>query len=231
MTRRKMQYWVIPPQANGEYVACMEDVLELYAEPFDSRRPVLGMDEQPVQLQQEVRAPQPATANHPERQDYEYKRAGVASLFLFTEPLSGWRQVSARERRTKQDWAQEVAALLRGRYADAEVVRLVCDNLNTHTAGAFYEAFPAAEARELVRRLEFHYTPKHGSWLNIAENELSAMSRQCVGKRRIGSIEELRAETEAWMKVSNESQRGVDWQFQVEDARLKLKTLYPKNIT
>jgi len=181
MTQRKMQYWVIPPKASGEYVACMEDVLELYAEPFAPRRPVLGMDEQPVQLQPEVRAPQPATADHPERWDYEYKRAGVASLFLFTEPLSGWRQVSVRERRTKEDWAQEVAALLRGRYADAEVVRLVCDNLNTHTAGAFYEAFPAQEARELLQRgvcQDFCVSPTAGYGFESAQTQNFRHSRQ-----------------------------------------------------
>jgi hypothetical protein len=140
----------------------------------------------------------------------------------------GWREVQVREHRTKVDWAEEMARLLRTRYQDAEKVILICDNLNTHTPGAFYEAFPAAEARELVRRLEFCHTPKHGSWLNVAENELSSMTRQCIGDRRFGSVEELRHETTAWAGNSNEKQRGVDWQFCIDDARRKLKSLYPK---
>jgi len=135
--------------------------------------------------------------------------------------------VQVRERRTKKDWALEVGELLRGRYAAAEVVRLVCDNLNTHTPGALYEAFAATEARELVRRIEFHYTPKHGSWLNIAENELSVMTRQCLWGRRIGEIEELQRETRAWAEATNKQQQGVDWQFKVDNARSKLKSLYP----
>lgn len=230
MTQQKIQYWVIPPQANSEFVARMEDVLELYAEPYDPRRPVLCMDEQPVQLQREVRVPIPASGSHPKRLDYEYERAGTASLFLFCEPLAGWRQVSARDRRTKQDWAVEVAGLLQGRYAEAEIVRLVCDNLNTHTPGAFYEVFPPSEARALVKRLEFRHTPKHGSWLNIAENELSVMTRQCLSGRRMGDIETLRRETQAWSEATNNRQHGVDWQFKIEDARTRLKSLYPKKL-
>jgi len=228
MTRRKIQYWVIPPKANGEFVAAMENVLETYAQPYDRQIPVLTMDEQPVQLLNETRQPIPATAHHPRRVDYEYERAGTASIFMFAEPLSGWRDVRVREHRTKVDWAVEMAALLRTRYQQADNVILVCDNLNTHTMGAFYEAFPAIEARELVRRLEFRYTPKHGSWLNVAENELSSMTRQCLADRRFGSITELARETAAWAQSSNNRQRGVDWQFCVEDARTKLKSLYPK---
>ena len=152
-------------------------------------------------------------------------------MFLFCEPLAGWRSVSIRERRTKVDWATEVAGLLRTRYARARQVILVCDNLNTHTIGAFYEAFPADEARELVKRVEFRHTPNHGSWLNIAENELSALTRQCVGRRRFGTIEELRAEAAAWSASVNAKQRGVDWQFRIDDARIKLKSLYPKTST
>ena len=160
--------------------------------------------------------------------DYEYERAGTASIFMFTEPLCGWRMVNVREQRTKVDWALEMADLLRTRYAEAEKVILVCDNLNTHTMGAFYEAFPARQARELVRRLDFRFTPKHGSWLNISENELSSLTRQCLKGRRIGDIAELRRETTAWATASNNKQRGVDWQFTINDARLKLKSLYPK---
>jgi transposase len=228
MNGRHIQYWVIPPNASGEFVAAMENVLETYALPYDPRFPKLCMDEQPVQLLKETRVPIPATKDHPKRVDYEYERAGTASIFMFTEPLAGWREVEVREHRTKVDWAVEMARLLRTRYQSAEKVILICDNLNTHTAGAFYEAFPAAEARELVKRLEFHYTPKHGSWLNVAENELSSMTRQCISHRRFGSIEELRRETTAWASHSNEKQRSVDWQFRVDDARIKLKSLYPK---
>ncbi len=228
MTRRKIQYWVIPPEASGEFVACMENVLETYAQPYDQRRPVVCMDEQPVQLTKETRTPIPATARRPKRVDYEYERAGTASLFMFTEPLAGWRDVKVREHRTKVDWALEMGALLRTRYAAAEKVILVCDNLNTHTMGAFYEAFPPAEARELVRRIEFRYTPKHGSWLNISENELSSLTRQCVTGRRLGDVEQLRRETQAWATATNDKQRGVDWQFRVDDARDKLKSVYPK---
>jgi len=227
MTKRKIQYWVIPPDANAEFAACMEDVLEIYAQPYDAAFPVVCMDEQPVQLTKETREPIAATSEHPRRVDYEYERAGTACIFMFAEPLSGWRKVSARPRRTKVDWALEMEELLRTRYADAEKVMLVCDNLNTHTRGAFYEAFEAKIARELVRRVEFHYTPKHGSWLNIAENELSSMTRQSVSGRRIENIEMLRAETSAWADSSNEKQRGVNWQFTVEKARIKLMSLYP----
>ncbi len=227
MTNRKIQYWVIPPDADAEFAACMEDVLETYAQPYDAAVPVVCMDEQPVQLTKETRKPIAATRKHPQRVDYEYERAGTACIFMFAEPLSGWRKVSARPRRTKIDWALEIEELLRTRYADAEKVILVCDNLNTHTRGAFYEAFDARKARELVRRIEFHYTPKHGSWLNIAENELSSLTRQSISGRRIESMEMLRTETSAWADFSNEKQRGVDWQFTVEKARVKLKSLYP----
>lgn len=228
MTKRKIEYWVIPPEADGEFAADMEVVLDTYATPYDARQPVVCMDEQPVQLLKETRVPVPATREHPRRVDYEYERAGTASIFMFCEPLSGWREVSVRERRTKIDWAKEVAELLQTRYASAEKVILVCDNLNTHTKGAFYEAFEAEEARRIVRRLEFRHTPKHGSWLNIAENELSSMTRQCVSDRRFASIELLREETAAWHQRSNARQRGVDWQFKVDDARVKLKAVYPK---
>jgi hypothetical protein len=180
MTKRKIQYWVIPPDADAEFAACMEDVLETYAQPYDAAFPVVCMDEQPVQLTKETREPIAATRGHPQRVDYEYERAGTACIFMFDEPLSGWRKVSARPRRTKVDWALEMEELLRTRYADVEKVILICDNLNTHTRGAFYEVFEAKRARELVRWIEFHYTPKHGSWLNIAENELSLMTRQSI---------------------------------------------------
>lgn len=228
MTNRKIDYWVIPPEADGEFVASMEEVLDTYAQPYDCRHPVLCMDEQPIQLLNETRVPIAATRDHPRRVDYEYERAGTASIFMFCEPLSGWRQVTVRDRRTKIDWAQEVEELMRTRYASAEKVILVCDNLNTHTKGAFYDAFAPEIARAVVRRLDFRHTPKHGSWLNIAENELSSMTRQCVSGRRFGTIEFLRTETAAWQHHSNTRQRGVDWQFKANDARFKLKAIYPK---
>lgn len=206
----------------------MENVLETYAEPYDSKFPVLCMDEQPVQLLKETRRPIAATKHHSRRVDYEYERAGTASIFMFAEPLSGWRAVRVREQRTKVDWAIEMQQLLRTRYAKAKKVILVCDNLNTHTMGAFYEAFPPEQARGLVRQLDFRYTPKHGSWLNVAENELSSLTRQCLRKRRLGDIQLLREETTAWERFSNDRQRGVDWQFKIADARTKLRSLYPK---
>lgn len=228
MTQRKIQYWVIPPETDAEFVACMEEVLDTYEEPYDAQYPVLCMDEQPVQLHKETRTPIAATKKHPVRVDYEYERCGTASIFMFTEPLAGWREVSVRPQRKKVDWAIEMEALLNGRYKNAKKVILVCDNLNTHTKGAFYEAFPAAKARNLVRRIEYRYTPKHGSWLNAAENELSSLTRQCVSGRRFPTVTKLKSETKAWSNCSNKKQRGVDWQFQIKDARAKLKSLYPK---
>ncbi len=227
-TKRSIQYWVIPPEANAEFAANMEDILDVYSREYDANIPVLCMDEQPVPLVEEVQCPIAATKKHPKRIDYEYKRAGVANIFMFAEPLAEWRQVSVRRKKTKVDWAVEMASLIEGRYADCEKVIVVCDNLNTHTKGAFYEAFEPARARALVSKIEFHYTPKHGSWLNIAENELSSMTRQCVAGRRIGCIEELEQETTAWHEDVNQTQRGVDWQMKIDDARLKLKSVYPK---
>ena len=228
MTKRKLQYWVIPPDADAEFVAHMEQVIETYEKPYDPSCPLICMDEQPVQLVKETRCPIPATAKHARRVDYEYERAGTANIFMFTEPLAGWREATAREFKTKADWAQEMARLLEGRYADCEEVTVVCDNLNTHTIGAFYEVYEPERARSLVRRLRFVYTPKHGSWLNIAENELSSLTRQCVGGRRLGTLKVLRAEIAAWSRDVNHTQRGVDWQMKVKDARCKLKSVYPK---
>ena len=206
----------------------MEDVLDVYSRPYNSQVPVFCMDEQPVQLVQETRESIAATAEHPKRVDYEYKRAGVTNVFMFAEPLANWRQVSVRKRKTKVDWALEMGALLEGRYVECEKVIVVCDNLNTHTIGAFYEVFEPARARALVSRIEFHFTPKHGSWLNIAENELSCLTSQCVSGRRIGSQEELREETTAWYEEINSLQRGVEWQMKIDDARIKLKSIYHK---
>jgi hypothetical protein len=228
MTKRKIEYWVIPPEQDAEFVAGMEEVLETYAKAYDPKHPVLCMDEQPVQLLKQTRVPIAATKEHGQRVDYEYERNGTASIFMFTEPLSGFRQATARQQRTKADWAIEVAAMLSGRYAEIEYVTLVCDNLNTHTKGAFYEAFEPAVARAYLKRIRFCYTPKHGSWLNVAECELSCLTSQCISGRRIGELTELQQEIAAWAQKTNAKQRGIDWQFRIEDARIKLKRLYPK---
>ena len=209
-------------------MAGMEDVLETYEKAYDPEQPVVCMDEQPVQLIGETRVPIPATKKHPARVDYEYERKGTASIFLFAEPLSGFRQATARARRTKVDWAHEVAHILDTRYAQTPRITLVCDNLNTHTRGAFYEAFPPDRARQYVRRIDFVYTPKHGSWLNVAECELSCLTQQCLGDRRIDAIEVLQTEIAAWATRTNDKQRAVDWQFTIAKARVKLKRLYPK---
>jgi len=228
MTKRNIAYWVIPPKANAEFVAHMEEVLETYEKAYDSAHPVLCMDEQPVPLRRNTRPSIPATADRPELVDYEYERAGTASIFMFTEPLSGFRQATARLQRTKVDWALEVAQLLDNRYAECEQITLVCDNLNTHTKGAFYEAFEPERARQYVRRINFCYTPKHGSWLNVAECELSCLTSQCLEGRRIGELEKLQSEIGIWSDKTNARQRAVEWQFEVDDARRKLKRLYPK---
>lgn len=230
MTKRKIQYWVIPPKASSEFVANMEDVLDVYSRPYDAAFPVVCMDEQPVQLLKETRIPIPASKAHARRVDYEYERAGTACIFMFAEPLSGWRHVRVRPQRTKADWALEMDSLLRTCFEFAQHVTLVCDNLNTHTKGAFYEVFTPAKARSILKRLSFCYTPKHGSWLNIAENELSSLTRQCLSRRRIPSLKMLREETAAWASSCNRKQRDVDWQFTIGDARKKLKSLYPKII-
>ena len=221
----------MPPSRknNSEYVARMEDILELYAEPYDPQRPVLCMDEQPVTLHRDMHPPIPASENHAKRVDYEYERVGTVSLFLSCEPLAGWRQAPVRERRTQVDWAITMAEVIRTRYADAQTIRLVCDNLNTHSPGAFYEAFDAATARSLVEQLEFHYTPKHGSWLNVAESELSVVTRQCISNRRMRDIESVQKQLQAWTLATNHHQRPVNWQFKTDDARIKLKSLYPNS--
>ena len=228
MTKRKIEYWVIPPDQDAEFVADMENVLETYAEAYDPQQPVLCMDEQPVQLLKETKVPIAATKKHAKRVDYEYERNGTASIFMFAEPLSGFRQATARERRTKVDWAIEVAQLLDTRYAACAKVTLVCDNLNTHTKGAFYTAFPPEQARAYIKRINFCHTPKHGSWLNIAECELSCLTSQCLSDRRIGELPLLQSEIGIWADKTNAKQRGVDWQFKIDDARTKLKRLYPK---
>ncbi len=228
MTQRAMAYWVIPPEQDAEFVAAMEEVLDVYARPYEAAQPVLCMDEQPIQLIKETRTPRPGTLTQPPRIDYEYERAGTASLFLFTEPLVGWREVTARPQRTKADWAKEVARLLEGRYAQCPVVTLVSDNLNTHTKGAFYEAFEPERARNLVRRIKFCQTPKHGSWLNMVEIENGVLRRQCLN-RRIPDRATLAREVAAWVRARNAAQATVDWRFTSREARVKLKRLYPEH--
>jgi hypothetical protein len=222
------EQYVIPPQRNAEFVANMEDVLDLYHRPYDPKRPLICMDEQPVQLIKETRLPLPAKPGRPACVDYEYERKGTANIFMFTEPLAGWRKTSVRERKTAVDWAEEMRRLLEEDYAEAETVVLVCDNLNTHKIASLYEAFEPEVARRLAQRVEIHYTPKHGSWLNIAENELSALTRQCLN-RRIPDRETLTTETTAWHSRCNQLQKSVDWQFTTQDARIRLKRLYPQN--
>lgn len=205
----------------------MEDILDLYQQPFDESYPVICMDEKPYQLLDETRNPIPMTPGKPERRDGEYVRNGTCSIFIFTEPLAGWRHAAVCERRTRIDWANQIRELLEIYYPDTRKIRLVMDNLNTHSISSLYEAFEPEVARRLARRLEIHYTPKHGSWLNIAEIELSAMTRQCLDCR-ISSIKNLRLELSEWESLRNKNQKGVDWQFTTEDARTKLRRLYPQ---
>lgn len=204
----------------------MEDVLDLYAAPYDPERPQVCFDERPYQLISETRAPLPARPGQPERYDYEYRREGTCNLFVVFQPLVGWRQVKVTERRTKQDFASCMKELVDVHFSEAQVVRVVLDNLNTHTPAALYEAFEPAEARRIARRLEFHYTPKHGSWLNMVEIEISVLSDQCLD-RRIPDIHTLRREASAWQTARNERHVTVHWTFTTEDARAKLERLYP----
>ncbi len=218
---------MIPPEADGDFVAAMEDVLDVYERPYDPKRPVVCMDEQPNQLIGEELIPIPAAPGRVERYDYQYVRNGTVTNFMFFEPLGNRRRVSVRERKTQLDFAEEIAYMLDVDYPDAEVVVLVMDNLNTHKIGSLYERFPAEQARAYAKRLEIHYTPKHGSWLDAAEIELSILTKQCLS-RRIGDIETYRREVKAWQDVRNASGKGVDWQFTTDDARIKLKRLYPQ---
>jgi len=220
-------YWCIPPKQNGAFVAAMEDVLAVYARPCDPKKPVVCMDEKPYQLLDDVREPLPIKPGSEEKTDYEYIRKGTCSIFIFTEPLGGWRYAEAFPRRTKKDWAHRIKWLLDEQYPEAEKVVIVMDNLNTHTTSSLYETFPPEVAFRLAQRLEIHYTPKHGSWLNIAEIELSALAVQCLGKRRIHNIEFLNTELFAWHSQRNTDQKGVDWHFTSDTARDKLKNLYP----
>jgi hypothetical protein len=217
--------WVIPPQQNGELVARMEQVLDVYKRPFDPLRPVVCMDESPRQLIRETRLPLPAEPGVLARFDYEYERCGVCNVFLAIKPLGGMRIVEITEQRTKQDWASFLDEIAR-HYVQAERITLVMDNLNTHAPGSLYETFPPAQAKALWDRFEFIFTPKHGSWLNIAEIEINVLSHQCLN-RRIDTIEETRTETLAWRDHRNHANACIDWQFTTAGARTKLKRLYP----
>ena len=205
----------------------MEDVLEVYTRPYDERFPQVCLDEKSKQLLAEVREPLSVRPGHPARQDYEYERNGTANLFIVSEPLAGWRHISVTERRTKIDWAHCIKELVDLHYPEAERIVLVMDNLNTHTPAALYEAFTPVEARRIASKLEIHHTPKHGSWLNMAEIELSVLARQCLD-RRIPDRESLAGEVGAWEAERNAAESSIDWRFTAEEARIKLKRLYPK---
>jgi hypothetical protein len=220
------EQWCIPPQADAAFVCAMEDVLEVYHRPYDERRPLVALDEASKQLVGEVVQPLPPEPGQPERFDYEYVRHGTANLFMVSEPLLGWRVVQVTERRTAQDYAEVLRWLAEDVHPDAEAIVLVQDNLNTHTLASLYEAFPPEQARRIAERFEVHYTPKHGSWLNVAEIELSVLARQCLD-RRIVSAEELRHEVEVWEAERNERAVEVRWRFTTADARIKLHRLYP----
>ena len=221
------EQWCIPAKANAEFVSCMEDVLDVYQRPYDPKRPQVCMDETSKQLLADGQPPLPVQPGHPERYDYEYEREGVANLFLFVEPLAGKRHVLVTDRRTRLDWAKAMRELSDVHYPEAEVIVVVMDNLNTHSPASFYEAFEPEEAHRLANRFEFHYTPKHGSWLNMAEIEFSALARQCLD-RRIPNKACLAAEVRTWQEERNASVVKVLWRFTTADARIKLAHLYPR---
>jgi hypothetical protein len=219
--------WCIPSEQDAEFVAKMEDVLDIYALPYDENCPVICIDEKPYQLLDERREPIPMKQGSPAKYDNEYERMGAASIFVMTEPLKGWHYANARERRTSIDYAEEIKWLLtESPYKNVPKIKLLQDNLNTHVTASLYKAFPPKEARAYAKRLEFHYTPKHGSWLNIAEMTISVMSKQCIN-RRIATIEALNAELSAWQTEYSKVASAVNWQFTTDDARIKLRRLYP----
>lgn len=222
---------MIPPRESAAFVWRMEEVLDLYEEHHDPKRPVVCFDERPCQLLADVREPLPPRSGGPgggaRLVDHEYERGGTANVHVAFEPLTGWRRVEVTERRRKQEFAEAVRRLAEEDYPKAEKIRLVVDNLSTHTAAAFYEAFPPEGARRLARRVEFVYTPVHGSWLNMAEIEISALVRQCLKNRRLPDLEALGRETKTWERERNRLGASVDWRFTTEDARTKLRSLYP----
>ena len=220
------EYWVIPPATNAAFVAAMEDVLEVYTRPHDPARPLVCLDETSKQLVAETRAPVPMRPGQPARHDYEYERNGTANLFMLFAPLEGWRHVKVTERRTAVDYAHVLKDVSDTHFKDAEKIVLVQDNLNTHSPASLYEAFPPAEARRLVERFEWHYTPKHGSWLDMAESELAVLCAQCLN-RRIADPQTLKQEVAAWLSRRNAKHAKADWRFTTAAARIKLKRVYP----
>ena len=220
------KYWCIPPKANAAFVAAMEDVLEVYLRPRNSKRPLVCLDEASKQLIAETRKSIPVEPGKPKRIDAEYRRCGTASIFMMTAPLENKRHVRVRQHRTRIDFAQVISELCNDLYPEAEKIILVMDNLNTHNIASLYEAFEPCEARRLAEKLEIHYTPKHGSWLNMAEIELSILSRQCM-RNYFESIEELSTSITCWQDSRNKSTTGINWQFTTADARIKLRKLYP----
>ena len=220
--------WCIPPKQNAEFVANMEDVLEVYSRPYNKKYPVVCMDEKPYQLlADEYPSIEMSLTNHTRKIDCEYLRKGTCSIFMFTEPLGSWREAHALPQRRAIDWANQIKWLVDEIYSDVEKIVLVMDNLNTHKISSLYKFFPPEEAFRLSQKLEIHYTPKHGSWLDIAEIELSALSLQCLEGRRIATVEELNILLQQWSYNRNTMQKGVSWQFKTDDARIKLKHLYP----
>lgn len=220
--------WCIPPEENAAFVAAMEHVLTVYHRPYDKRFPVVNMDEQPIQLVSESRPPLAMRPGDTKKIDHEYVREGMCNAFMFVEPLGGWREVHVNKTKTARDWARYVKWLVdHPRFAKAERITLVCDNLNTHARSSLYATFPPEEAFRLANKIELVYTPKHGSWLNMAEPELSVMTRQCFADR-VASECEVRRRIAAWQQDRNSKQTGIDWQFTTDDARIKLKRLYPK---
>ena len=219
------EQWCIP-EVSPAYVAAMEDVLDLYAEPYDPTRPVVCFDERPCQLVAETRTPLPPGPGQPAIHDYEYRRNGTCNVFAVLEPHTGWRHIEVTERRTAVDFAHQLKALVDEDFPQAQVVRVVLDNLNTHTPASLYAAFPPAEARRLAKRLEFHHTPKHGSWLNMTEPEPSVLERQCL-RRRLGDWAAMARAVTAWADRRNGATAWIDWQFTTSDARTRLRRRYP----
>lgn len=219
-------YWCIPSKADPEFIACMEDVLDVYELPYNVLRPVVCMDEKPYQLLGEVREPLPVRPGDTQKTDSEYVRNGTCSIFAFIEPLTGNQHSSVHEHRTATDWAEEIKYLVDVMYPDAEKIILVMDNLNTHKPASLYKKYSAQEARRIIKKLEIHYTPKHGSWLDIAEILLNVMTRQCLS-RRIDNIDTLRSELASWEDDRLKKKLRINWQFYTVDARIKLKSLYP----
>lgn len=220
--------WCIPPKENADFVCAMENVLAVYQRPYDPENPQVNFDEKSKQLVGEITTPIPAAPGRPERHDYEYVRNGTVNLFMLVEPLRGWRQVDVTRRRTKLDFARQMKELVDVHYPKARKITLVMDNLNTHKMSCLYEAYAPEEARRIIQKIEVVHTPKHGSWLNMAECELAALQKQCLGDR-IGNEEALRKRVAIWNEDRNNQVTKIDWQFQATDARIKLRQLYPKN--